>query len=148
MDGLFANPLHWVILLVVVLIIFGPGKLPGVGSALGKSLREFKRATTEDETSPSVTNRQPAYSAAAAPSESASSTTRKCAMCSHENSPDARFCASCGTTLPEPALETTATTVQPVSQAMACADCGTENPPASRFCAHCGKMLEGSMQRV
>jgi sec-independent protein translocase protein TatA len=46
LDGLFANPLHWVILLVVVLIMFGPGKLPGVGSALGKSLREFKMAPT------------------------------------------------------------------------------------------------------
>jgi len=33
-----------VILLVIVLIIFGPGKLGQVGGALGKSLREFRKS--------------------------------------------------------------------------------------------------------
>lgn len=33
----------------MVLIIFGPGKLPDVGKALGKSIREFKSATSGDE---------------------------------------------------------------------------------------------------
>ncbi len=53
-DGLFANPLHWAILIVIVLIIFGPGKLPGVGSAmLGQSFpREFKKASQTDNTPP------------------------------------------------------------------------------------------------
>lgn len=36
-----------VIVLVIALIIFGPRKLPEIGSALGKSLREFKKATSE-----------------------------------------------------------------------------------------------------
>lgn len=35
------------ILLVVVLIIFGPGKLPELGSSLGKAIREFKSHTSE-----------------------------------------------------------------------------------------------------
>ncbi|HWE61377.1 MAG TPA: twin-arginine translocase TatA/TatE family subunit [Chloroflexota bacterium] len=34
------------ILLVIVLLVFGPGKLPEVGSALGRGIREFKDATT------------------------------------------------------------------------------------------------------
>ena len=34
-----------VLILVVALVVFGPGKLPEVGSALGKSIREFRRAT-------------------------------------------------------------------------------------------------------
>ena len=34
-----------VILLVVVLIIFGPKSLPKIGQALGKGIREFKDAT-------------------------------------------------------------------------------------------------------
>lgn len=34
-----------VIVLVIVLIIFGPGKLPGVGKSLGKAIREFRRAS-------------------------------------------------------------------------------------------------------
>ena len=33
-----------VVILVVALLIFGPGKLPEVGSALGKGIRDFKRA--------------------------------------------------------------------------------------------------------
>ncbi len=32
------------IILAVVLIIFGAGKLPQIGGALGKSIREFRRA--------------------------------------------------------------------------------------------------------
>jgi sec-independent protein translocase protein TatA len=35
------------ILLVVVLIIWGPGKLPDVGSGLGRAIREFRKASTE-----------------------------------------------------------------------------------------------------
>ena len=41
---------HWIyviILLVVVLIIFGPGRLPELGGAVGKAMREFRKATTE-----------------------------------------------------------------------------------------------------
>ncbi|MFC2638294.1 MAG: twin-arginine translocase TatA/TatE family subunit [Mitsuokella sp.] len=35
------------IILVIGLVIFGPGKLPDVGKALGKSIREFKQANKE-----------------------------------------------------------------------------------------------------
>ena len=35
------------VLLVVVLILFGPGKLPEVGKALGKAVGEFKRGIRE-----------------------------------------------------------------------------------------------------
>jgi TatA/E family protein of Tat protein translocase len=35
------------ILLVVVLIIWGPGKLPDVGSGLGRAIREFRKASSE-----------------------------------------------------------------------------------------------------
>jgi sec-independent protein translocase protein TatA len=36
-----------ILILVIALIVIGPGKLPDVGSALGKSLREFRKAATE-----------------------------------------------------------------------------------------------------
>jgi len=41
--GLF-QPLHLLLILVIVLIIFGPGKLPEIGEGLGKSIRGFKKA--------------------------------------------------------------------------------------------------------
>ena len=33
-----------VVILVIALVIFGPGKLPEIGSALGKGIRDFKKA--------------------------------------------------------------------------------------------------------
>lgn len=33
-----------IIILVIVMVIFGAGKLPGIGKALGSSIREFKKA--------------------------------------------------------------------------------------------------------
>ena len=38
-----------VLILVIILIIFGVGKLPQVGSALGKGLRSFKRGQAGEE---------------------------------------------------------------------------------------------------
>jgi sec-independent protein translocase protein TatA len=38
---------HLLILLVIVLVIFGAGKLPEVGSALGKGIKNFKSAMDE-----------------------------------------------------------------------------------------------------
>ncbi|MBQ1511310.1 MAG: twin-arginine translocase TatA/TatE family subunit [Selenomonadaceae bacterium] len=37
------------IILVIGLVLFGPGKLPDVGKALGKSIKEFKHANKEDD---------------------------------------------------------------------------------------------------
>lgn len=37
------------IALVIALIVFGPGKLPEVGKAIGRGFREFKRATQGDD---------------------------------------------------------------------------------------------------
>jgi sec-independent protein translocase protein TatA len=39
------------ILLVIVLIVFGAGKLPAIGAGVGKSIRSFKNAVTESDKS-------------------------------------------------------------------------------------------------
>lgn len=33
---------HWLIILAILLLFFGPSKLPGLGSSLGKAIRGFK----------------------------------------------------------------------------------------------------------
>ena len=43
-----------IIILVIALLILGPGKLPEVGSSLGKSIREFRKASTDIQESVKV----------------------------------------------------------------------------------------------
>jgi len=50
MDGL--TPAHLILILVVALLVLGPGKLPEAGAALGKSLREFREAMSGTERTP------------------------------------------------------------------------------------------------
>ena len=38
-----------VIILVIALIIFGPGKLPDMGSSIGKAIKDFKKSMAEPE---------------------------------------------------------------------------------------------------
>jgi len=62
--GLF-EPQHVVLILLIALLIFGPGKLADLGGSLGRSVRDFKKAMEEPEP-PRETPRAPAQVAAAA----------------------------------------------------------------------------------
>ncbi len=44
-----------VLILIIGLVIFGPGKLPDVGKALGRSIKEFKQANKDEEKPPELT---------------------------------------------------------------------------------------------
>ncbi len=46
--------MHLILILLIVLIIFGPGKLPELGAGLGKSIREFKKAMKEGQEPPAI----------------------------------------------------------------------------------------------
>lgn len=47
------SPAHLILLFAIALLIFGPKRLPEIGSGLGKTLREFKKAmNTSEETPP------------------------------------------------------------------------------------------------
>jgi len=37
------------VILVIALIVFGPGKMPELGNSLGKAIRGFKKAMSEEE---------------------------------------------------------------------------------------------------
>jgi len=41
------GPGELIIVLIIALLVVGPGKLPDVGAALGKSIREFRKAATD-----------------------------------------------------------------------------------------------------
>jgi sec-independent protein translocase protein TatA len=45
------GPWELILLLVIVLIIFGPGKLPDIGNAIGRGIKEFRKASNEIEES-------------------------------------------------------------------------------------------------
>jgi sec-independent protein translocase protein TatA len=61
------GPVELIIVLVIALLVLGPGKLPEVGSAFGKTIREFKKASSDitESTSLSTTPTTPAAAAAA-----------------------------------------------------------------------------------
>jgi sec-independent protein translocase protein TatA len=48
-----------IILLVVILIIWGPGKLPSLGAGLGRGIREFRKASSEDNDGTNDTKANP-----------------------------------------------------------------------------------------
>jgi sec-independent protein translocase protein TatA len=41
------GPGELILILAVILVVFGPGKLPEIGAAVGRSFREFRKATSE-----------------------------------------------------------------------------------------------------
>ncbi len=55
--GLF-QPMHLLLILVIVLVIFGPGKLPELGESLGKSIRGVKKAMAEKDEDKIIANRK------------------------------------------------------------------------------------------
>lgn len=53
-----------ILILIIGLVVFGPGKLPEVGRAIGKSLNEFKRATSsagEERPLPRTAEEKPSH---------------------------------------------------------------------------------------
>jgi len=47
-EGAF-SPMHWIVVLGIALLIFGPKKLPELGKSLGEGIRGFKSAMKEEE---------------------------------------------------------------------------------------------------
>ena len=60
-----------IVLLIIVLLVFGPGKLPEIGSAVGKGIREFKDATNGmgDRQPPMISQTPPPARPIAAPTQ-------------------------------------------------------------------------------
>ncbi len=60
------GPGELILILVIALIILGPGRLPEVAQSLGKSVREFRKAATDVKDAASIEPGQPTPTQAAA----------------------------------------------------------------------------------
>ncbi len=78
------QPEHLILLLVIVLIVFGAGRLPDTFRDLGRGVRNF-RAEAEGKSAPEA----PAAAAA----------TVTCPACGKTSPAGAKFCSSCGKAL-------------------------------------------------
>jgi sec-independent protein translocase protein TatA len=63
------GPVELIIILVIALLILGPGKLPEVGSAFGKTIREFRKASSDIQESATVPTSGSAPNTIANPSQ-------------------------------------------------------------------------------
>ena len=105
------------IILVIVILIFGVGRLPEVGGAVGKGIREFRKATKDDEAAADTTTTSVSdVTSDVTPSNMHSTTTT-----THDT-------------------VTTATPPMPngATDSLFCGECGARNQRTSKFCAECG----------
>jgi sec-independent protein translocase protein TatA len=56
-EGL-ARPMHLLLILFIVLIIFGPGKLPELGEGLGKGIKAFKKAMRDGQNATAMEHKE------------------------------------------------------------------------------------------
>lgn len=59
----WGSPIHWLIVLAIIVLIFGTGKLKNLGSDLGASIKGFKKALRDGEEASGDANADTAASA-------------------------------------------------------------------------------------
>jgi len=100
------GPFELMLILAVIVIIFGVGRLPEVGGAIGRGIREFRKAAKEpEEELPQITEARSAAgdeASAAAEPQPSPTTAVTCQKCGATNAADAKFCKECGASLQAP----------------------------------------------
>jgi sec-independent protein translocase protein TatA len=121
------GPFELLLILAVVVIIFGVGRLPEVGGAIGKSIREFRRTSQEPEKPQQQLSQPEVRSDLQSPASEAppaAASTLSCPRCGSSNAATARFCSECGVSLTR------------------CPHCGSSNAERAKFCSECGASLQ------
>jgi sec-independent protein translocase protein TatA len=106
------QPIHLLIIVLVAFLIFGASRMPEIGRSLGKTISEFRKGTKEaaegfkeevvkPSDAPMTFNAPPQAESSPTSAYAAKPTGNFCIQCGAPNLPEARFCASCGTKLPE-----------------------------------------------
>jgi len=89
------QPAHLIVILVIVLLIFGPGKLSELGKAAGEGLRELKKATGGEDKPVEALPTATVTPISAVPTVA----MRTCATCRGGVPVGDRFCGHCGATM-------------------------------------------------
>jgi sec-independent protein translocase protein TatA len=125
------GPFELVLILAVVVIIFGVGRLPEIGGAVGKSIREFRKSAREadEEGRRELSEPEPRSDVAppAAKAPSAAGSTVACPRCGTSNAAGTKFCSECGASL---------------QVRVNCSQCGASNAAGAKFCSECGASLQ------
>lgn len=120
------GPWEIVILLIILVVVFGAGRLSQISGAMGRSVREFRTAVNEPQKAQVV--------------ETPAAPAVICANCQTSNPATNKFCSGCGA-----ALRAEVPTVEAPTGAAAaettCPSCATVNPPGQAFCGQCGTRL-------
>jgi|SRR5579859_2028549 len=106
------QPGHLIVVLVIVLLIFGPGKLPELGKAMGDGLRELKKATGGEDHKDAATTAASMTATAIPPAPAPMAST------------------------------VTPITAAPTMAARACPSCRGAVPVGDKFCGNCGATME------
>jgi sec-independent protein translocase protein TatA len=107
------QPGHLIVILVIVLLIFGPGKLPELGKAMGEGLKELKKATGGGEepakdagTATATTVAPPAAAAGTGTVTPITAASRVCPSCRGSVPVGDKFCGNCGSLMEPQATRT------------------------------------------
>ncbi|MBV9329295.1 MAG: twin-arginine translocase TatA/TatE family subunit [Chloroflexi bacterium] len=88
------QPWHVIVILVIVLVIFGPGKLPMLGKAVGDTVKDFKKAVSDEPESSA--DAVPVVPAAPVVAVAPPPAMRECSTCHKPLPATDRFCGACG----------------------------------------------------
>jgi sec-independent protein translocase protein TatA len=80
------QPMHLIVVLVIVLLVLGPGKLPDLARGIGDGIRELKKATREED----------AKAQNVAPATITAPAAVTCPACATVNGVGQAFCGKCG----------------------------------------------------
>lgn len=96
------GPGELIIILVIAIVFIGPGRLPDVGAALGKSIREFRKASTDMADATRIDTSPLPPAAAQAPAETAAPSPAPAATAAPAPTPEPSVPTPTASTVPGP----------------------------------------------
>lgn len=99
------GPGELIIILLIVVVIFGAGRLAEIGGALGKGIREFRTATRDEQAAAAAAagagngGAKPAATTTTVAPAATPAGENKCPSCGTVNPLGQTFCGQCGTRL-------------------------------------------------